>query len=50
MDRLHKDPSKSDVIDKLNNTHRYVDDNFAVYNPDLSKYVITIYPKRTYLK
>ena len=30
MTKLHKDPSRTDLIDKLKNTYRYLDDIFSV--------------------
>ena len=45
MAKLHKDPSKSDLIDKFKNTYRYLDDIFALNNPDFFKYTAEIYPK-----
>ena len=42
--KLHIYSAKSDWIDKLyNSTDCYLHDIFAVSNPDLSKYVTTIY-------
>ena len=34
MAKLHKDSTKSDLIDKFNNTYRYLDDIFALNNSD----------------
>ena len=45
MAKLHKDPSKTDLIDKFNNTYRYLDDIFSVNNSDFYKYTSEIYPK-----
>ena len=45
MVKLHKDPSKSHLIDKFNNTYRYLDDIFSVNNDEFSKYIADIYPK-----
>ena len=38
--KLHKDHSKSDLIEKYKITYRYI----AVNNPDFSKLVPSIYP------
>ena len=34
MVKLHKDLSKTDLIDKFNNTYRYLGDIFSVNNSD----------------
>ena len=45
MAKLHKDPSKSDLIDKFNNTYWYLDGIFSVNNSDFYKYTIEIFFK-----
>ena len=37
MVELHKDLSKTDLIDKFNKTYRYLDDMFSVNNSDFYK-------------
>ena len=44
MAKLHKDSTKSDLIEKFNNTHRYLDDIFALNNSDFFMYTSDIYP------
>ena len=44
MAKLHKDP-KTDLIDKFNNTYRYLDNIFSVNNSDFYKHTSEIYPK-----
>ena len=44
MAKLHKDPSKSDLLEKFNNTYRYLDDIFSLNNSDFYKYTAEIYP------
>ena len=46
MAKLHKNPSKTDLIDKFNNTYRYLDDIFSVNNSDFYKYTSENYPKK----
>ena len=43
---LQKDPSKSDLIDKFNNTYCYLDDIVSVINSDCDKYTGKIYQKK----
>ena len=43
MAKLHKDLSKTYLIDKFNNTYRYLDDIFSVNNSDFYKYTSAIY-------
>ena len=45
MAKLHKDPSRTDLIDKFNNTYCYLDAIFSVNNSDFYKYTSEIYPK-----
>ena len=45
MARISKDPSKQHLIDKFNNTFRYLDDILALNNDDFNKYYEEIYPK-----
>ena len=45
MAKLHKDPSRTDLIDKFNNTYRYLEDIFSVNNSDFYRYTSEIYPK-----
>ena len=44
MAKIHKDPSKFGSLDKFNNIYRYLNELFAINNPDFSKSVNTIYP------
>ena len=45
MTKFSKQPSKLHVIDKVNNTYRYLEDIFLVNNHELSKYTREIYQK-----
>lgn len=45
MAKLHKNSSNSDLIDKFNNTYRYLDDIFALNNSDFYLHISDIYPK-----
>ena len=45
MAKLHKDSTKSDLIDKFNNTYRYLDDIFALNNSDFFIHTYDIYPR-----
>ena len=45
MTKLSKDPSKLHLIDKFNNTYRYLDDIFSLNNQEFSQYTAEIYPK-----
>ena len=49
MAKLHNDPSRTDLIDKYNNTHRYLDVIFSVNNSDFYKYTTEIYPTESTL-
>lgn len=42
MVKLSKDPAKHHLIDEFNNTYRYLDDIFALNNPDFYKYTAEI--------
>ena len=44
MTKISKDPSKQHLIQKFNNTFRYLDDIFALNNDDFSMYTKEIYP------
>ena len=46
MAKLHKDSTKSDLIDKFNNTYRYLDGIFALNNSDFFIHTSGIYPKK----
>ena len=45
MTRINKDATKNDLIQKFNNTYRYLDDNLAINNDDFDIYTKDIYPK-----
>ena len=46
MAKLHKDSTKSDLIEKFNNyTYRYLDDIFALNNSDFFMHTYDIYPR-----
>ena len=45
MTTLYKNTSKSDLIDKVNDTHCHLYEIFANAYPDISKNVASIYPK-----
>ena len=47
--KLQKNQSKSDLIDKFNNSYRYLDDIFSVDNSDFYQNTIEIYPKKLFL-
>ena len=44
MTKINKDPSKQHMINKFNNTFRYLDDILALNNDDFSMYTKEIYP------
>ena len=44
MTKISKDPSKQHLINKFNNTFRYLDDILALNNDDFSMYIKEIYP------
>ena len=44
MTKISKDPSKQHLINKFNNTFRYLDDILALNNDDFSMYINEIYP------
>jgi len=43
--KIQKDPTKQDLVDRFNNTYRYLDDILALNNPDFLTYAKEIYPK-----
>ena len=45
MTRINKDATKNDLIQKFNNTYRYLDDILAINNDDFDLYSKDIYPK-----
>ena len=44
MTKISKDSSKQHLIQKFNNTFRYLDDILAINNDDFSMYTKEIYP------
>ena len=48
MTKPSKDPSKLHLIDKFNNTYRYLDDIFSLNNQEFSQYTAEIYPKELF--
>ena len=44
MAKISKDPSKLHLVDKFNNTFRYLDDILALNNDDFDRYTNEIYP------
>ncbi len=44
MAKISKDPSKLHLVDKFNNTFRYLDDILALNNDDFVTYTNEIYP------
>ena len=38
MTRIYKDATKNDLIQKFNNTYRYLDDVLAINNDDFDLY------------
>ena len=44
MAKISKDPSKLHLVDKFNNTFRYLDDILALNNDDFDTYTNEIYP------
>ena len=43
MSNLHKS-KQYDLIDKLNDTSRYLDDVFTIVNPEIKKHIPYVYP------
>ena len=43
MSNRHK-PKQNDLKDMFNDTFRYIDDIFAIDNPELEKHIPDIYP------
>ena len=44
MEKLFKDNTEHDLLNKFNNTYRYLDDILALNNPDFGNFVKDIYP------
>ena len=44
MTKISKDPSQQHLVDKFNNTFRYLDDILALNNDDFNTYINDIYP------
>ena len=45
MAKIYKNPTEHDLVDKFNNTYRYLDDILALNNTDFGNYIKDIYPK-----
>ena len=48
MPNLQKS-KRVDLIDKFNDTCRYLDDIFTIYNPEFSEHISDIYPRELQL-
>ena len=44
MSNLQKS-KRFDVIDKINDTSRYLDDIFTIHNPEFAEHIPYIYPR-----